>query len=122
MAKLRADGWVCYRAAGSHGCADIVAMKFGNRPRLVQVKASAQGAFEHFGPEDRQALIEEGFFADADPMLVWWPSGGELRYVPSDLWPGGRDLNARMRRLIEASGGDVNHALRVAQETERRTA
>jgi Holliday junction resolvase len=114
MAKLRADGWVVYRAAGSHGNADLVALRADMRPMLVQVKASQQGAYEHFGPEDRAALIFEAVKAGADAMLCHWPARGELRWIPSSLWPSGR----KIARLVEASSGDIEHALRVADITE----
>ena len=40
MGDLMADGWVCVRSAGSHSAADLVAMRAGWDPLMVQVKAS----------------------------------------------------------------------------------
>lgn len=37
---LRGRGWWCVRAAGSHGAADVVALREGWDPVLVQCKAS----------------------------------------------------------------------------------
>ena len=115
MKHLLEVGWVVYRAAGSHGCADLVALQRDRAPWLVQVKASAQGAFEHFGPEERRLLIEEAARAGAEAWLCWWPARKPMRWVPADLWPQGRELHSRLYTLIEASSGDVDHALRVAR-------
>ena len=43
MAKLRADGWIVYRAAGSHGCADLVALKNGRYGAYVQLGETPEG-------------------------------------------------------------------------------
>lgn len=80
------DWWVC-RAAGSLGDADLVALKKGKRPMLVEVKSSAQGPYEHFGPAERQRLIFAAELAGADAVLCWWPPRGRLRFVPSSEWP-----------------------------------
>ena len=117
MRALQADGWVCYRSAGSHGCADLVALKLGETPRLVQVKASQQGAFEHFGPAARQELLAEARQAGAEAWLCWWPAHRKAQWIPSQLWPVPREIAEKMHRLIEASGGDVAHAVRVAEVT-----
>jgi Holliday junction resolvase len=117
MANLRDDGWVVYRAAGSHGCADLVALKRERKPLLVQVKCSAQGPFEHFGPEERRLLVEQAEVAGADAFLCWWPSRKKPQWLHSDVWPAGRPTRKKLERLIEASGGDTAHALRVAHIT-----
>jgi Holliday junction resolvase len=115
MAKLRADGWIVYRAAGSHGCADLVALKNGRRPRLIQVKATAQGPYERFGPEERRLLIEEGLRAGATVVLCWWPPHRTMRWILSEAWP----HEHRLERLVVASDGDVDHALRVQAVIEK---
>jgi len=121
MAQLRADGYVVYRAAGSHGCADLVALRRAARPLLIQVKSSAQGPFEHFGPDERKALIDEAERAGAFAVLCHWPPRGELHWIYSDAWPAGRPRRKKLERLVEASGGDVEHAMRVAGVTEGGT-
>ena len=40
LADLDERGWWCIRAAGSHGAADVVALRSGWDPVLVQAKAS----------------------------------------------------------------------------------
>lgn len=84
--KLRADGCVAYRLP-QPSAADVIALKAGTRPVLVQVKSTAQGPFERFGPIDRQALLDEARAAGTDCTLAWWPKGGELRWVTPTEWP-----------------------------------
>jgi Holliday junction resolvase len=84
---LMGDGWVVYRAAGSHGCADLVALRNGDRPRLVQVKGSAASPYEHFPPSERVALVHQARRAGADAWLCWWPPRRQPRWVAADLWP-----------------------------------
>jgi Holliday junction resolvase len=81
QAQLRRDGWIVYRAAGSHGCADLVALRHDDTPRLVQVKASQQGAFEHFRPEERALLIAEADAAGAEAWLCWWPVHRKAQWI-----------------------------------------
>lgn len=80
------DWWVC-RAAGSLGDADLVALKAGNRPRMIEVKSSAQGPYEHFRPADRKALAFAAEMAGADAYLAWWPPRGQLHWIPAHEWP-----------------------------------
>lgn len=80
-------GWWCARAAGSLGDADIVALKVGKRPRLIEVKSSAKGPFEHFRPPDRAELLQAAGLAGADAELAYWPPRGELRFLRPDEWP-----------------------------------
>lgn len=80
------DWWVC-RAAGSLGDADLVALRVGSRPRLIEVKSTAQGPYEHFGPADRAALSLAARIAGADAFVAWWPSRGKLHWIPEASWP-----------------------------------
>lgn len=80
------DWWVC-RAAGSLGDADLIALKAGHRPLMVEVKSTAQGPYEHFGPKARADLLFAANMAGADCELAWWPPRGQLRFIPSSEWP-----------------------------------
>lgn len=80
----RQHGWVVYRLA--HGCADVVALKAGTLPLLVQVK-STRRPFERFGPADRDALLHEAIMSGGVAVLAHWPLRGRLRLIPSSDWP-----------------------------------
>lgn len=79
--------WVAFRAPASLGCADVVALRDGSRPRMVEVKSTAQGPYERFGPAERSRLSSTAKLAGADAYLAWWPPRGELRWVPEGEWP-----------------------------------
>lgn len=86
-ALLAADGWMVTKAGGSLGAADLVALKVGERPLLVQVKASAN-PFKNFGPGERGELLEVAKRAGAVPLLAWWkPRASEHRLIESYDWP-----------------------------------
>lgn len=84
---LRDRDWFAMRAPASLGVADVVALKDGQRSRLVEVKSTAGGPYEHFRPEDRKRLSEAARLAGADAYLAWWPPRGELRWIPEKEWP-----------------------------------
>ena len=84
---LRDQDWMTVRAAGSLGCADIIALKYGERPRLIEVKSTAGGPYERFLPADRHRLREAARMAGADAWLVWWPKNGKPHWIPSSEWP-----------------------------------
>lgn len=84
---LQNDDWLAFRAPASLGCADVIALRAGSRPRLIEVKSTAQGPYEHFGPADRERLRLAGELAGADVFLVWWPSRGKPRWIGADEWP-----------------------------------
>lgn len=79
------DYWVC-RAAGSLGDADLVALKPGRR-LLVEVKSTARGPWEHFGPFDRRDLIFAADLAGAEAWLCWWPPRAKPKWLPVSEWP-----------------------------------
>lgn len=84
---LKKDDWLAFRAPASLGVADVVALKEGRRPRLVEVKSTAQGPYERFGPADRQELSFAARLAGADALLAWWPPRGKLRWIAEAEWP-----------------------------------
>lgn len=86
---LTAHGWVVYRAAGSHGNADLVALRCDGPPMLVQVKASSAGPFEHFRPTERQALYAEAKRAGAVAVLAHWAPRKPLRWYVGPKWEPG---------------------------------
>lgn len=85
---LEADAWWVTRAAGSLGDADLVALKHGHTPRLIEVKATAGGPYERFGPRERERLRRAARTAGATAELAYWPPRGRLRYIAETEWPG----------------------------------
>lgn len=79
--------WLAFRAPASLGVADVIALKDGYRPQLVEVKSTAQGPWEHFGPKDREDLIFAARMAGADAVLAYWPPRGKLRFIDETEWP-----------------------------------
>ncbi len=81
------EGWWTTRAAGSLGDADIVALKVGATPELCEVKSTAGGPYERFGPVEREQLKAAAIVAGARAVLCWWPPRKQPRWIPSDDWP-----------------------------------
>jgi Holliday junction resolvase len=77
-------GCVAYRLGA--GVADVIVLKAGHIPLLVQVK-STRRAYDHFPPADRDALLAEAIVAGAEPVLAWWPKHGRLTLISSCEWP-----------------------------------
>lgn len=86
VAWLRDRDWIAQRAPASLGI-DVIALRAGERPRLIEVKSTAAGPYEHFGPSDRQAASTLAEMAGAEAWLVWWPSRGEMRWIAEAEWP-----------------------------------
>lgn len=84
---LEADGWWVCRAAGSLGDADLVALKHGHHPRLIEVKSTARGPWHGFGPKDRAELMSAAIKAGAAALLCWWPPHKKAQWFPSESWP-----------------------------------
>lgn len=84
---LKERGWLAFRAPASLGVADVVALKAGHIARLIEVKSSAQGPYEHFGPGDRNRLSMAAELAGAEALLAWWPARGVLRWYYESDWP-----------------------------------
>lgn len=87
---LANDDWLAFRAPASLGCADVIALRDGQRPRLIEVKSTAGGPYERFGPMERQRLSGAATLAGADAYLAWWPPRGKLIWIPEKAWPKAR--------------------------------
>jgi Holliday junction resolvase len=79
--------WVAFRAPASLGVADVIALRDGSRPHLVEVKSTAGGPYERFVPADRAELSIAAKRAGADALLAWWPPRGQLRFITEKEWP-----------------------------------
>jgi Holliday junction resolvase len=84
---MRDEGWVVLRAAGSLGVVDLVALRAGMVPRLVEIKSTAGGPYERFGPRERAQLSAAARQAGAEAWLAWWPPRRPLRWIPESAWP-----------------------------------
>lgn len=75
-AALTADGYLVVRAAGSHGNADLVALKPG-QILLVQCKLAGPPAV---GPADWNGLWDDAVNVGAIPLIAWRPKRGVIGY------------------------------------------
>jgi Holliday junction resolvase len=87
---LENDDYFVARACGSLGDVDLVALRAGSRPLLIEVKSTAAGPFHSFGPKDRIDLLFAAELAGADAILCWWPPRGKPTWFKSDQWPTSR--------------------------------
>jgi Holliday junction resolvase len=74
---LRAHGWIVVRAAGSHGIADLVALRAGNTPLLVSCKTNGK-----IGPQERTELVETAQRAGARPICAYRRQRGWVDLAP----------------------------------------
>jgi Holliday junction resolvase len=94
---LNEMGYWTSRAAGSLGDADIIALRAleapepaaypGTEALLVEVKSTAQGPYEHFGPAERAQLVAAARKAGAAAVLCWWPKRRQPVWIPEASWP-----------------------------------
>lgn len=83
-------GYWTARAAGSHGDADIVALKALEgrcAALLVEVKTDTRGPFANFGPDARAELISAAVKSGATPWLCWWPARKQPKWISVEAWP-----------------------------------
>jgi Holliday junction resolvase len=83
---LRERDWICLKGP-SFGVCDLAALKDGERPWLIEVKSTAGGPYERFGPSERRNLATMAAMAGAKAVLAWWPPKGKLRFIESAEWP-----------------------------------
>lgn len=84
---LAAEGWVVMRAPASIGAADLIALKAGELPRLVQVKANTGNPYKTFGPKERRELMDVAEQAGGIAELCHWPPHGACNWLGSAVWP-----------------------------------
>lgn len=86
-ALLQESDWWVARAAGSLGDADLVALRVGSPSRLIEVKSTAGGPYERFGPAERARLRLAAEIAGAEAWLCWWPPRAKPRWIAASEWP-----------------------------------
>lgn len=84
---LRSEDWFAMRSPASLGCADVIALKDGRRPRLIEVKSTSRSAFAGFSPADRADLSFAAKLAGAEAWLCWWPKRSKPIWIPESAWP-----------------------------------
>ena len=84
--RLRDEDWFAMRAPASLGVADVVALRAGSTPMLIESKSTI-GPYDHFGPTARQRLSDAAKLAGAAAWLAWWPKNGKLRFIAEREWP-----------------------------------
>lgn len=75
------------RSPASLGAADVIALRAGDLPRLIQVKANIGSAFMNFRPEERAELRRIAEVAGGIAELWHWPPRGVLRVLTPEAWP-----------------------------------
>lgn len=85
------QGWVAMCGRCSRGPADVICVKDGEQPRLIQVKGDVRSPWENFRPEERLTLVQEAAKAGGVALLAWHPKGARgsewPKYFTSDKWP-----------------------------------
>lgn len=79
--------WFVIKAGGSLGDADLVALKRGHRGMMMEVKSTAGGPYERFGPKDRAEILSAAEKAGLDPWLVYWPPRKKMKFIGPVDWP-----------------------------------
>lgn len=89
VAALDQYGWFVTRAAGSHGVADLIALRAGKKPLLVQCKTLGPGrSMPRIDPGERAALCVAAERAGARAIIATRYAGGliTLLELPGPHW------------------------------------
>lgn len=95
---LRTEGWIVGSMRQSFGAGDLIAAKLAGTAQrvpisrfamvwLVEVKSTAGGPYERFGPMAREEMLLAAERAGATAWIAYWPPRAELRWIPSHEWP-----------------------------------
>lgn len=74
---MRRKGYFVIRAAGSHGVSDLVAMKKGEKPLLMQCKI---GASIGLNADEHNALLNTAISSGGVPILAVKPEKGPIAF------------------------------------------
>lgn len=88
-AALEAYGWVCLRAAGSLGAADIMAIRVGFRPLLIACKING-----YLSPDERELLRTWAARGGARPLMAQRTKPGRV-----GLWVVGANSRGKTEPL-----------------------
>jgi hypothetical protein len=85
--RLQADGWLVASRRHVGGAGDLLAVRIGHRPLLIEVK-SRLNVWEGFRRADRLALVRVAGLFNCSPLLCSWPPGqAEPDWLGPDEWP-----------------------------------
>ena len=107
--RLEADGWTVGSRRKIAGPGDLLAVRGVivdaetedmpglTEARLIEVKGTAGGPWERYGPHDRAALLALAFAIGSSAELWWWPPGAsEFRvYLAAEFPTGGHGHPSR---------------------------
>lgn len=85
--QLEQEGWTVGSRRHIGGCGDLLAVRDGERPRLIECKRGARSPYEHFREPDRNRMrdyaAERGLVAE----LAWRKDRGKLVFLDEAAWP-----------------------------------
>lgn len=73
---LLAAGWYVVRSGGSRGAADLLALRAGSTPLLVQCKLGGR-----ITRTERQGLLDAAYRAGGRPIVALRPQGGRVQLL-----------------------------------------
>lgn len=84
---FRDEDWFAIRSPASLGEVDVICLRAGRTPRFIEVKSTAGGPYERFGPGAREGLKFAARLAGASAWLCWWPPNAKPIFIPESDWP-----------------------------------
>jgi Holliday junction resolvase len=88
MREMSEAGWLCASRRHIAGPGDVLAIFLNRMPLLIEVKTTAAGPFERFGPKDRNDLLTAASKSGALALVAWRPAGAPtFSMLPPAAWP-----------------------------------
>ena len=84
---LRENDYFALRAPASLGVADVIALKDGKRPLMIEMKSTTRSPFSGFPPADRADLLFMAALSGAEAWLVHWPKRSKPLWISQEHWP-----------------------------------
>lgn len=89
---LEEQGWIVGSRRHRGGAGDLLAARWGgdlgHALWLIEVKSTAGGPYERFGPQDRREMIEAARKVFAQPVLAYWPPRAKTpTFIHEENWP-----------------------------------
>lgn len=84
---LEADGWTVGSRRHIGGCGDLLAVKPGERPRLIECKRGAHSPYENFRELDRNVMRDYAAGRGLVAELAWRKDRGGLEFIVEASWP-----------------------------------